>query len=135
MEFTGVHAGELDKAWPMVEGYIENALDYADGKYTTEDVKQDIIDEKKQLWVAYNGREIFGVIVTEILIYPQDSRLRFFVIAGKEFDEWVKFEEIVFNWAKSLGCTKVETCGRPGWTRKLKDRGYELIHTILRREL
>jgi hypothetical protein len=83
-----------------------------------------------QLWPGDSS-----VVVTEVIVYPQLRDLHFF-LAGGNLDELKQIHQIIENWGRSVGCTRVTLAGRRGWERTfLKDKGYEPQWFILSKEL
>ena len=79
-----------------------------------------------QLWIAFdpNDKEIKCVTVTEIRQYPKYKVCDCKITTGTSYKAWVDFMDNVVNWARSLGCKKMELFTRPGWERVLKPKGF-----------
>lgn len=110
--------------------WIEDALEYAQGTHTFNDIAAAVLSDRFQIWPSNNA-----VVVTEIVVYPQLKDLHFF-LAGGNLDELKAMRPIIENWGKSVGCTRVSLAGRKGWERTfLKDEGYKPNWFVLSKEL
>lgn len=98
---------------------LEKALQMAGGTHTIADVGAFIREGKAQLW--YNED---GMIVTEIEFYPRDRVLNFWLAAGEK-DGVLDLLDDIYEWARSVGCTRATFTGRKGWARILADDGWE----------
>lgn len=131
----GVLANAIDLIWSEASPIIEQALAHADSKYSLEDVYGFIQSRDMQLWAIYNNKGLQGITVTQIICYPQEKRLLIVFLAGIDFDKWINLWFPMRDWAKEEGCTACEIFGRPGWERRLKEIGFEKIHTVLKVEI
>jgi len=105
----------MEDHWQRCRRYIEDALEYAGGSHTIEDVWQSI-QEGKALFFPLDK----SAIVTEIVDYPQKAMCRIW-LAGGDLDELMQAEVALSAWAKTQGCDGMEIIGRRGWSRQLKD--------------
>lgn len=85
---------------------------------------------KFRLWASEGA-----AIIAEIKTYPTGAReVAIFVAAGSP-PEIVKFTDAVEAWGRANGAIRGDVTSHPAWGRLLKDRGYEMIQTVLKREL
>jgi hypothetical protein len=105
----------MEDHWRRCRRYIEDALEYAGGSHTIEDVWQSIQEGKAQFFPLDKS-----AIVTEIVDYPQKAVCRIW-LAGGDLDELMQAEVALSAWAKTQGCDGMEIIGRRGWSRQLKD--------------
>lgn len=117
----------LGAQWERCAEYISDALAYAGGTHTMEDVYQAVATGKAQFHPLEKS-----AIITEIVDYPQRAICRIW-LAGGELDELMQAEKSIAVWAKSLGCDAMEIIGRKGWQRQLKD--YTATAVILAKDL
>ena len=94
-----------------------------------EDVVQAVIEGKMQFWPAPRG-----CAVTEIIAFPQKKVLHIF-LAGGEMDQIIDMDSSAVEFAKMNGCTGMSIAGRKGWSRVLKDKGYEEAYTVLTKDI
>jgi hypothetical protein len=109
--------------------WIADALKYSGGTHTPVDVAESILKGKMQLWP---GEE--ACAVTEIVVYPNKKVLHVFLAAGK-MENIVDMQKSAEEWGKAQGCTAMTIAGRKGWSRVLKDVGYEEKFVTLAKEL
>lgn len=95
--------------------YIEDALEYAGGSHTLQDVMLAVAEGKAQFFPLDKS-----AIVTEIVDYPQKAMCRIW-LAGGDLDELIDAEVALGAWAKTQGCDGMEIIGRRGWSRKLEN--------------
>jgi hypothetical protein len=83
---------------------------------TVDDVLNFLKQRVLQAWIIGND----SVLITEIVHHPRHSLLVLKYGAGKISRAKLEaVRAVVFPWAKSYGCTKVEVAGRKGWARVL----------------
>lgn len=126
MEVSLVTKEYLATCWDEIKEYLEGAAKYTYGRYTVDDIKDCITDYNYHLWVAFEGTEFYGAVVTEIVDYPQCRMLAMQFTGGKELKKWKDpMLALLRRWARDNGCVKIESPGRPGWARVFKNDGYE----------
>jgi hypothetical protein len=106
---------KLLENWKRCGKYIQDALQYAGGTHTIDDVYHAVASGKAQFHPLEKS-----AIITEIVDYPQRAVCRIW-LAGGELDELMQAEKSIAVWAKSVGCDGMEIVGRKGWQRQLKD--------------
>lgn len=89
-----------------------------------------------QLWGVFDPSNVLRMLLISRIEGPPEQRV--FVIwwgsgpGGLEALLQMGFMEDV---AKKLGCRELQVAGRPGWARKLRDRGYELRYVVIGKTL
>jgi hypothetical protein len=109
--------------------WIAEALKYSGGTHTPTDVVESILKGHMQLWP---GKQ--ACAVTEIVVYPNKKVLHVFLAAG-DMDNIVDMQKSAEIWAKSQNCQAMTIAGRKGWSRVLKDHGYQEKFVTLAKEL
>ena len=130
----------IDILWPYVAPLLEKAIKRTIGEVGLEDVKNWLKKEQQQLWLILDEkeREIIVAFTTEIYNYPNQKHLRGHLWGAKKntikkwIDEW---SEPVEKFCKENNISHIETAGRDGWTRVLKNKGYKKYYTVLVKEL
>jgi hypothetical protein len=131
--FHGILSTDIDRVWPIVQNNIEEAVKTARGKYTVEDLHQELKDRDCQLWI-YRSPTARGVFVTQIHSYKRQKVCGIRIATGHNYQEWMdEGMSILEAWAKEQGCDAIELIARPGWSRILK--GYDLTHVYLEKNL
>lgn len=116
---------ELDKC----RDWIGDALKYARGTHTVDDVIDGIKAGSFQLWPSDRG-----CIVTQIVNCPRKRSLNFF-LAGGEMDQIKDMYASCVEFAKANGCTALLISGRKGWQRVWKSEGFEPVYTVLGKDI
>lgn len=110
-----------------VKRHIDAALEYAKDTHEPKDILHGVQQGYFQFFPLEKS-----AIVTEIIDYPKITSCRFF-LAGGDLIELRDAERQVCDWAKTVGCRRVEIAGRPGWERAL--HGYDKAAVWLSKEL
>ncbi len=131
MQVTLVPQEHLDSVWPLVEHHMDRAAEYTFGRYTTEDIKDSISDYEHHLWLAFEDDTVKGVVVTNFVQYPRMRCLAMQFTAGDDLKDWkAPMLDILQKWAFDNHCDRIESSGRPGWPRVLRDDGANVLwHT------
>ena len=114
----------IDVLWPHAEPLLEKAIRRTIGEVGLEDVKGWLKTDRQQLWLILDEeeQEIIVAFTTEIYVYPNHKHLRGHLWGAKR------------NTMKN-GISHIETAGRDGWTRALRNKGYKKYYTVLVKEL
>lgn len=96
--------------------YIEDALVYANGSHTFEDVRAAVAAGRMQFWPG-----VKSVIITEILENPRYKALNLF-LAGGNLAELERMTPLVLDWGRDQGCSRAMFLGRSGWERTFLTR-------------
>lgn len=131
MEVSLVPNTHVDNVWPSIERYADMAAEYTFGRYTTADIKDSILNNNHNLWIAFEGTDIKGIVVTNFIQYPRMRCLAMQFTAGEDLKEWKDpMLALLQRWATDNNCDKIESSGRPGWPRMLKNDGAAVLwHT------
>lgn len=105
--------------------YIENALAYAEGTHTFDDIVHMVATGRLMWWPLPRG-----FMVTEIVEYPRTKHLNVF-LAGGDLDEIRATQEQLVLVAKLSGCTALSLSGRRGWVKALTQLGWKESHTAV----
>lgn len=128
IEVSMVPSVYVDTCWEKVEGFAEKAAEYTYGRYTANNIYERVKDDNYQMWVAYDGKDFKGLVVTEIMTYPQRKLLSMHFCGGIELKEWKDpMLKLLQRYAKDMGCDGIESTGRPGWEMIFKNDGYKAI--------
>ena len=131
----GIKGESVEVWWPLVEEYLNTALEYSLGEYSITDIKNDCISKNMQLWVKL-GKETKGAFVTKIAKYPQKNLLIVILLGGNEFQEWRDEADALLNaFGKENNCEYVELFGRKGWGKMLKDIDYKEVTRLFAKEI
>jgi len=126
-----IPSDKLDKVWGRVEGYLQSAVDSANGRFTLEDAYKFLSEKYWVLWVSVRDKKIEAIAVTEILQHPKKKICMVRIMSGKDYANWVGLEDGIAQWAKSIGCDGMEAIARKGWAKVFKK--YDFSHIFLER--
>jgi len=122
---------EVEKVWPQIEPYMKSAAEYTHGRFTADDIKDQVLQYDHTLWVAFDDEAIKGAVVTGVLYYPKRTSLSMVFTGGININTWKDpMLALLRKWAKDKGCDVIESTGRPGWAKIFKDDGHKVVwHT------
>lgn len=117
--------------WPLVSQHVDECLEFFSGEFSVGDIRDRVLDGKMQLFIVWEGR-VKGVVLTEIVEYPQMKVLRGVIIHGVDFDNWMAaLQAKLIRYQKYMGCDHIETVCRPGLYKKIKHLGWEIKQLML----
>jgi len=131
MEITQYPNQEVDVIWHRVKEYFDGAAEYTYGRYTAKDIRNKVKNNPNtQLWIAHEGAEIFGFVLTEPTEYPQLKALVMHFTGGIELNKWKPdMLKTIQGYAHSTGCDTIESLGRSGWGKIFKEDGFKARFT------
>ena len=126
MNILLVNKEDYTKVFPKLEFYLEKAAKYTYGRFSANDIKNDLLTKQQQLWIAFNELDTYGFVVTEVIQYPKIKTLLMHFTAGKELVKWkdVMLKDLQ-TFGKDNDCKMIESYGRPGWAKVFKNDGYK----------
>lgn len=131
----GIPSHQARGYWHIVEPLLQTIIDRFDPGYSADDILFHVEQQKMQLWLIAPD-EVCAVVITEITNFPQYKTLHAPFIAGERMGEWFDpVFDVLESFAKHHGCKYVTGCGRRGWVRQGKPRGYRETYTVLRKEI
>jgi hypothetical protein len=125
IEVSMVPAQYVDGCWPKIEGYIQKAAEYTYGRFTAGNIYDLVVDGDYQLWIAFNGSDIKGAVVTNVVTYPQRKLLCMQFCGGEDLVNWKDpMLALLRRFAKDVGCDGIESTARPGWAKIFQNDGF-----------
>jgi len=114
----------LDVFWKDLKPLCEKAVPYTYGRYKVEDMYDMIMSGSHHLWVAQIDGVFKGIVITNIITYPQKTYLAMQFCGGFDLKEW-KNEMLskLRRFAKDMNCDGIESTGRKGWLKIFKYNG------------
>lgn len=110
--------------------WIAAALEHSIGGWTLDDVREGLASGQLTLWPGERSCH-----VTQFATYPRGKVVEV-VASGGDLEELVGvLRPKIETWAKAQGCAAAFVIGRSGWTRAIKNSGYEPLYTVLAKEL
>lgn len=116
---------DYESVWHLIHDYMEGAAKYTHGRYTVDDIKEELLKGNQQLWIAYDDK-IYGAVVTEVIEYPQMKALIMHFTGGIELPKWKnEMLSVLRSFAKDCGCKTIESFGRTGWKKVFSKDGFK----------
>ena len=126
MKTTLVPREHVKEVWSSIEKFAEGCAKYTYGRYTADDILDELLTKDQQLWTAFDDDGIHAFWVTEVIEYPQTKVLVMHFTGGNRIEEWqtIGLKQLQ-SFARDTGCTKIESYGRPGWEKVWRQEGYK----------
>lgn len=124
----------IHQLWSQVSGYLDDALQYADGDYNLDQVKVYLTSGQWQLLVVNDSSKIHGAIAVSYANYPNDRVAFITAIGGK----WISDKESYKNFCdvlKNNGATKIQGAARESVARLWRRLGFKNKHIIVERAI
>jgi hypothetical protein len=119
------------QTWPLVEKYVELAMQYGHGDYTVDQIRLFVNTGQWLLLVAIDEEGVIhGAATSSFINYP-NSRVAFITfIGGKLISNKETFEQMS-EILKNRGATKIQGMARPSIARLWKRYGFEERTTLV----
>ncbi len=128
MQVSAIPTEHVVDVWPSVRAFVEDVCVHTHGRYEPDDVLEELFAGVSHLWVAFEGRDIVGAVVTNFMDYPRKRVLNCPFVMGDDFKSWKNpMLELLQRFAKDHGCECLESTARLGWARVFKDDGYKAL--------
>jgi|TARA_R110000796_G_scaffold115798_1_gene227943 hypothetical protein len=127
---TLVPPNYIHTVWADVEPLLAGGADRTKGRWDIGNIYNSLISGEQQLWVTFNqDKDITNALTTELIEYPNKLSLAI-QFAGGMKDQTSAFilDHMLTkleSYARDCGCHCLEFWGRKGFSRKLKQAGYE----------
>ena len=124
---AGVEAAAVD--WDRMEPFLKNFADRSHGRWTVHSLWQAIEAERFQAYVVDDYK---AVALTTV----GDDYIRIEAAAGSDRESWqADLDDMMADWARETGRSRIFCLARPGWASFAKSRGYREIHREFVREI
>lgn len=124
--------------WLLVKDRIKKTIDdWGEGEFTLEEVQDDLVTGRRQLWIVNNKRmDIKLVVITKVVVYTQVTRLLIELIEGKGMTEATQLLEEADRIGRlAFGTTQIEAHIRPDLAERLeKFGGFKRKRVVLIRD-
>jgi len=119
------------QSWPLVEKYVESAIQYGNGDYTIEQIKLLVCMGQWLLLVAVDeSGNVHGAATVSFINYP-NARVAFITFIGGRLisnrDTYMQMSMIL----KARGATKIQGMARPSIARLWKRYGFNDVATLV----
>ena len=97
------------------------------------DVEADVLGANAYLWLAIESGAVLAAAVTKVTVEAGERLCTIVACAGHDWPRFGALIEGLEKYARAEGCGAMEICGRPGWSRRLKD--YRLVKVVIRKDI
>jgi hypothetical protein len=133
MQTVAIHPSQLDQAWPVLEPLIARVCAFG-GEWHPSKVLISCMNQSAQLWAVFDESRPVAAAVTEILDKDLRRDCNIWLCAGSYSDEARdSLLREVEDWARRIGCERIQLVGRRGWEKKLP--AYRRTRVILEKRL
>lgn len=136
---------ELSPYMDVVQPRLIEACSYSGGRYSPEHLVESLQNNSMQIWLAFDGDDLNGFLLSQILEYPKARTLRFFCCMGvkiggwqvfmTEIGGWLPFMAEAEEWGKHQGCSLSQIEAPQGWGLLIKNLGYNPTHVLFEKGL
>lgn len=131
---SAIPTSSLDEAYGHTAHLIQQALDFSIGS-DLKDVMRRLKEGSAVLWIVEKDYQIKGIVITEVIIYPQCKALNIWLVAGEDIKEWQDCFASLEMYARHHNCKFVETTCRLGLKHVLKHLGLRDFRIVGIKEL
>lgn len=136
LALKGIQFDEVDSVWHDFWPLLSKAEEYNAGVPITEnDTKEAMKAGKVQGWACMDVDKMVIAFTTTIYETPSGKTLEVVAVGGSRLDEWLWALDRVAEWGQSLGCKRLLTSGRKGWTKILSQVGFKTVAYVNERVL
>ena len=131
LQIRPVEPQYVAQAWPMVEKYIADALQYGGDDYTLDQVKAYLAGNQWVLLVAVDEEGVIhGAATVSFINYPNDRVAFITFIGGKLISNKDTFAQMS-GILKGFGATKIQGAARESIARLWRRYGFEERYRIV----
>lgn len=128
-----VDPARVHEIWPNVSGLIYKAMDKGKlGSFA--EVKKEVLAGNYLLWLAYDGANVKGAVVTALEKTEWDKSCVIVACGGKFIEEWIDLMPVIEKFARDEGCNRILIYGREGWIGMLPPT-YRPVRVVIERKL
>lgn len=122
------------QAWPAIADHIPGIVDRSGGRVSARTLIKEVADGILHVWTVWDGQSVRAVVGAEVGHAPTGLKIcTVNFAAGRDSHEWLHLLSEIEDWARQIGCNKVEMWARKGWARKLP--AYRMTHVLLEKDL
>ena len=124
----------LHQLWSQVSGYLADALKYADGDYSLDQVKVFLSTGQWQLLIFNDETTIHGAVTVSYANYPNDRIAFITAIGGKGISDKDSYQSFC-DTLKAHGATKIQGAARESVARLWRRLGFKNKHIIVEKTI
>lgn len=96
----------VQKAWPVVSGFLGSALEHCADEIELSQLKLELVQGRKALLIAVDGEAVVGAAAVGFEDYP-NMRVAFVTATGGKFLSSKDIFESLKSWCASQGATSI----------------------------
>jgi len=141
VEILPIEPQNIDKYWPLADFMVREALRYSGDFATSEDILDALKNAEMQLFIAFghdgdNANKVFAVAVTRITDLERLRQLEGIICTGTKRELWQdKMANMMEIFAKQAECDRICMLMRPGWSKVMKQYGWQPKHIEMVKEI
>ncbi len=123
--------------WEELYQFLKLGVDHSNGELDEATVKEQVASGNLLVAAVYDESRLVAAVAFEMITFTTGKKVINIQLAGGDsLDAWFEqMDEIAQLIAKARDCDDVYIVGRAGWQRKLKQLGYQTVHTVLHKEV
>jgi hypothetical protein len=126
----------MDVVWPEVVRMLEPSVETSKGKFSIEDIRNEIACGDLVLWIIVKGSTPVAFYTTRLIEYPGRRAMAMDWLGGSGVLSWRDAAlDAMETHARANGCQHLEGYGRLAWGRILERRGWKPEYVAYRMEL
>lgn len=115
--------------------FLDRIVNETQGEFSRSDLLEWLAKDSAQIFAVFLDDKLSGIIVTEIVVFPNMDVCHIIGLAGDEFLRWPHAINEIEDYARVEGCKRVTWAGRRGFVKVMKDFGYSVDYTVMGRNL
>lgn len=141
IDILPIEPKDIDKYWPLAEFMVREAIRFSGNFSTAEDIKDALHHAEMQLFLAFGhdgdrDNKVWAVVVTRITDLDRLRQLEGIICTGSRKELWVeKMADMMEIFAKQAECDRICMLMRPGWSRVMKQFGWNMKHVEMVKEI
>jgi len=137
ISISAVPAPAVGFVWDTVAPMLQKAVDTSPGGYTTDSIRNDLMEGTLGLWVALeNGDTPVAAFTTRIMDLPEKRVLAMDWVGGGKMSEWLELTmDVLERYARDNSCTQLQGYGRKAWERWMQPHGWEPAYMTYKKDL
>lgn len=137
IELVAIPRHMVPTMWPKVQPFVEAAAHRGRSIESADEYRDSCRERKRQLWAIMdisNDNDVVGCVITEIYDTTAGRTCALPIASGKEH-HIASVLDTIEAWAREQDCTRLEGCGRLGWSRTLAAFGWKPVSVTIEKEL
>ncbi len=124
----------IEPIWPLVAPHIARVVKMVDDETTLEHVKAKALAGDVLIVAVSKGSDVIAAFTADIREFDTGMKALYIpMLAGDNLNEWLhQAMNVMHAVAKDFKCDQMRACGRRGWTKVLKDIGWEEQYTVIK---